>query len=72
MDEVKKVPCGTSGCKRPARMAISTSRPSRENVWSRVWYDDRTAPASASRYCRTHGIEVLTQLAQALVDEDDS
>jgi hypothetical protein len=61
---------GGDGCSQPSRMAISTHRPNRTKIYSRVFYDDRTAPASALRYCRLHGVQILGELADVLTEED--
>lgn len=63
--------CGSKGCERPARMAISTTRPNRGSIFSRVFFDDRTAPASARPYCHVHGVETIVQLCAILLDVDD-
>jgi hypothetical protein len=62
--------CVDRGCSQPARMAISTHRPTRDKIYSRVFWDDRTAPASALRYCRAHGVQTLVDLADVLTEAD--
>jgi hypothetical protein len=68
--------CNSMGCKCEARMAIRTIRPvarlgSRGRMYSVVDYDDRTASGVANRYCRTHGLELMTELIRMLVDMDN-
>lgn len=69
MADTKK--CEATDCEKDARCAIRTARPTRANLYSTVWYDDRSAPKTAVRYCHGHGVETMTQLAQALIDQDD-
>jgi hypothetical protein len=64
------VVCAIDECERPARMAISTTRPKRDDLRSTVFYDDRVAPKKATRYCRTHGLEVIVGTLE-IVDRDD-
>lgn len=58
-------------CGKPARCAISTTRPTRANLKSTIYYDDREAPAKATRYCHEHGVETVTALAKAMIDGDE-
>lgn len=64
-------PCSMGGCRRAARMAVTTLNPrDAHQVWSKVYFDDRDAPASSFRYCKTHGREMVTQLVNTLVNDD--
>lgn len=63
--------CMTKGCENEARMAIYTTRPTRQNMYSTVWWDDRTAPKKAARYCRSCGQHLLSQLTEVLTHEDE-
>ena len=63
--------CFVDGCKRPPRLAIETKRPARGTMYSRIYYDDRTAPKNAVRYCRMHGIRTSTELALVLTHADE-
>jgi hypothetical protein len=62
--------CSYEGCTNQARMAVKTQRPSRERVWSRVDYDDRSAPRGGQRVCREHGIAMMHDLILTMTDED--
>lgn len=64
--------CHTEKCQRPARMAVRTRRPQRDNVIVTVWTDDRAAavPNQAEKYCREHGMQLLSSLMTTLVDSD--
>lgn len=64
------VQCQARDCTRPARMAVRTARPTRGNLNSTVYYDDRTAPRTAPRYCRACGLAVVSALVSDLVAED--
>jgi hypothetical protein len=50
-------------------VAIKTARPTRENLNTRVWWDERVAPKSAQFYCKQDGVATLTSLADVLIDE---
>lgn len=63
--------CETRDCAKGARMAFATTRPTRANVWTRIWWDDREAPKSAARHCKKHGIQALAQIADVLIDLDE-
>lgn len=52
-------------------MAVRTLRPTRPELKSVIWYDDRTAPRTAQRYCRKHGYEVVVAMMNTLVSEDE-
>lgn len=67
---VDKTTCSLSGCEAEARMAISTKRPRRAKIVTTVWWDDRTAPKAAQRYCRHHGGGLLADLARMLTHPD--
>jgi hypothetical protein len=64
--------CAHGDCTNEARMAIMTSRPSRDNLYSKVWYDDRDEkiPKKAEKLCKEHGIQTLTELSKVLVSDD--
>lgn len=63
--------CETKGCEREARMAIDTSRPSRDVLKSVLYFDNRSAPRKAARYCKTCGAALAQDLVNALTDADD-
>jgi hypothetical protein len=65
--------CQHRDCTREARAAVKTARPTRENVWTRVWWDDRVEPVprSAERLCKQHLTETLVGLANVLTDNDE-
>lgn len=65
--------CSARGCTKDARMAILTSRPTRDDLYSKVFYDDRDpmVPKKAQRYCKKCGIETITELSNTLVHSDD-
>lgn len=65
-------PVGGSKCGQPARCAIRTTRPRRDDLRITYFSDNRTAPRSAQRYCRKHGIELLAGLAHATTDMDQA
>lgn len=67
---VDKTKCCASGCARAARMAIRTTRPTRAKLTTTVWWDDRTAPVQAARYCRVHGAALLADFSLVLVAPD--
>lgn len=64
--------CEAQGCTLDARMAIRTTRPTRENVQNVVYSDNRSAPKMAMRYCKAHGIETIRRVLEMLVDGDDT
>lgn len=65
--------CATRDCTREARGAIRTTRPQRENVYTRVWWDDRAkaVPKSAERLCKQHMLQTLAQIGDVLLDLDE-
>jgi hypothetical protein len=52
-------------------MALRTTRPSRDDLRTVVFYDDRTAPRTALRYCAEHGLKTIKALLNVLVDAND-
>lgn len=62
--------CQAQDCDKEARCAIRTLRPNRGTLYSAFYFDDRTAPRSASPYCKAHGIEVMSGSMGMLVDGD--
>jgi hypothetical protein len=62
--------CATIGCKRPPRMGLVTTRPKRDQLKTVIYFDDRTAPKTASRHCK-HGAELVRDLVSTLVETDD-
>jgi hypothetical protein len=64
--------CAHGDCTNEARMAILTARPTRDNLYSKVWYDDRDSkiPKKAERLCKKHGIATIAELANVLVSDD--
>jgi len=63
--------CEERGCDKPARLAIRTTRPTRANLKSTIYYDERVAPKTASRYCNEHGTHLAAELVRTLADGDD-
>lgn len=66
-------PCSTTGCTNQARGAIKTWRPTRDNVTTQVWWDDRAVivPKSADKMCGKHILATLAQIGSVLLDEDE-
>ena len=64
--------CSERDCTKPARMAMQTLCPTRDNVYLKVWTDERAdgVPAKAPRYCKAHGVAATTALLEVLVDGD--
>lgn len=62
--------CSEPRCDRDARMAVGTARPSREDLRVTAYADDRTAPKTATRYCKEHGIATTRELLIVVVDAD--
>lgn len=52
-------------------MALRTTRPTREDLRTVVFYDDRTAPRTALPYCAKHGLKTVEALLYVLVTSDD-
>lgn len=63
--------CEEWACKREARMAIRTIRNQRNELKVTVWFDNRTAPKIAGRYCKLHGETLMTGLVKSIVAPDD-
>lgn len=63
--------CATEGCRREPRCAVRTTRPGRGDMRVTLHADDRTAPASATRYCQRCARSLLADLVTALVAADD-
>jgi hypothetical protein len=61
--------CAVGGCKKEARCAIRTRRATRPNLMTTIYYDDRVAPKTALRYCRTCAIRLMRDMIITLVDE---
>lgn len=61
--------CTYSRCDKPARVGIRTTRPTRPDLRTTVYWDERVAPKTASLYCKEHGSIVLIELASTLIDE---
>ena len=64
--------CSTKGCENEARMALRTTRPTRGELKTVVWYDDRddNVPKAASRLCKEHGAQTMKEMVDLLVGED--
>lgn len=65
--------CSRNDCHRPARMALTVVRPTADNVYIKVWTDERPAavPKKADLYCKAHGEAVVQSLIETLVNHDD-
>lgn len=61
--------CSRNGCDKEARVGIRTTRPSRADLKTMVYWDERVAPATADLLCKEHGVATLTSLANTLIDE---
>jgi hypothetical protein len=51
-------------------MAVRTTRPTRGDLRVTVYADDRTAPKTAPRYCKSHGLETVAELLSVTVGAD--
>jgi hypothetical protein len=58
--------CNYQGCDKEARVALRTTRPTRSDLKTTVYWDNRTAPATAEELCAKHAVEVLGELAAVL------
>lgn len=63
--------CFDPRCEREARMAVRTTRPSREDLRVTSYADDRSAPKAATRYCKEHGMATVRELLTVVVDSDE-
>lgn len=63
--------CSDKGCEREARVALRTTRPTRPDLRTLIYWDDRVAPKTAARYCREHGIATIKALSETLIDQDE-
>lgn len=63
--------CSHSGCERQARMAVRTTRPSREDLRVTIYCDDRSAPKTAQRYCKRCGQATVRDVLNVVVDSDE-
>ena len=61
--------CSDRRCNEPARVGVRTTRPTRPDLRTTIYWDERVAPATASLYCKEHGKHVLAELANTLIDE---
>lgn len=68
--EVNPLECSHPECGRSARMAIRTTRRSRDDLRVTAFPDDRAAPKVAQRYCKEHGLAALNEIVGLLVDSD--
>lgn len=64
------VVCTTPGCRREARMAILTRRPTRARLESVVSYDHLEAMRGAVPYCKPCGLVLVTDLVRSLVADN--
>lgn len=58
--------CKTEGCNRPATVALRTTRPTRGDLRTTIYFDERTAPKAATRYCTPHGAGLAAELITSL------
>lgn len=58
--------CSREDCEETATAAIRTQRPTRANLWTKVWWTETEAPAAAERLCGAHLTEALFTLAKVL------
>jgi len=58
--------CQRTGCEATATVAIRTQRPTRANLWTKVWWTASEAPAAAERLCPNCARETLAGLAEVL------
>lgn len=64
--------CQWQNCERDPRMAVSVDRPNRGNLKMTTYFDDRSAPARAQRFCKQHGIEFQAESCTVLVEGDNN
>lgn len=53
-------------CDKTASVAIRTQRPTRANLWTKIWWTEREAPAAAERLCGECATRMLSELARVL------
>lgn len=61
--------CATKDCPNEARCAISTTRPTRGDLRTTLYYDDRVAPKKAPRYCKACATALMPSLCE-IIDND--
>lgn len=68
MPEIEE--CSDPSCHNQAQMAIEAVRNKRERLVAKIDFDNRKAPARATRYCAKHGRETLGSLIVTLLPPD--
>lgn len=58
--------CSTPDCGHEATVAIRTQRPTRANLWTKVWWEESEAPRAASPYCADCAGKLLAELVKVL------
>lgn len=53
-------------CSNEATAAVRTQRPTRSNLWTKVWWTETEAPKEAERLCGEHVGKLITELARVL------
>lgn len=66
MIAVETTECRTEGCTAPPTMALRTTRPQRGDLRTTIYFDERTAPKTAIRYCTAHGANLAAELITSL------
>lgn len=52
-------------------MALRTERSPRDVLKTTVYYDNRSAPKTATRYCKAHGAEIMAGMISFATDGDN-
>lgn len=65
-----RMKCSHGDCERESRMAVRTTRPTREDLRVTVYVDDRVAPKTAQRYCKECGLKTVRDVLNVVVDAD--
>jgi hypothetical protein len=60
--------CHEKSCTSEATMALRTQRPTRDNLKTTIFWDNRAlgVPKAAEHYCGEHGMKVVNELAKVL------
>jgi hypothetical protein len=66
MITVETTECRTEGCTAPPTMALRTTRPQRGDLRTTIYFDERTAPKTATRYCTPCGAALAADLIRTL------
>jgi hypothetical protein len=58
--------CEREGIEQVATVAIATRRPTRANLWTKIWWEESEAPRNAERVCGEHAERIITELTKVL------